>query len=189
MKRNFTIGLTRFWWIPLFTGIILLGFGIWCLASPSTSIPVMAYIFSAGMLVAGCFDLGYGVSNTRANLNWGWILFLGLLEICCGVWLLCLPEAVLSVAFIYAVGIWMIVAAIGSLCEACFMSSFFGWGVLWMVILLLATIFLATIFITNPILGEITAWLWLSISLMIYGIYRIGLAFSLRSLNRNFSKF
>ena len=184
MKRDFRIGITRYWWIPLITGLILLGFGIWCFWSPTTSIPVMAYIFAIGMLVAGCFDIGFGLANTRVHLNWGWSLFLGLLEICSGVWLLCLPEAVLSVAFIYAIGIWMLVVSISSLCEACFMSTFFGWAVVWMVLVLLIVIFLSIIFLTNPILGGVIAWVWLGISLICYGIYRIGLAFSLRNLNK-----
>ena len=33
-KRMFNGGLTRFWWIPLVTGVLSLAIGIWCLCGP-----------------------------------------------------------------------------------------------------------------------------------------------------------
>ena len=53
-----------------------------------------------------------------------------------------------------------------------------------MVIVLLATIFLATIFIYNPLVGGVVAWIWLGISLICYGVYRIALACSLLTINK-----
>lgn len=185
MKRNFTIGLTRYWWVPLITGLICIGFGVWCFVEPSVSLPVMAYIFCAGLLVAGLLDLYFAIFNRSANLNWGWSLALGLLEIACGVWLFCMPEPVLTVAFIYAIGIWMIVAALTSVSESLYMASLAGvWWTLFYVLVLIATVVLATIFICNPIMGVEVGWLWLGLSLLFFGIYRICLSGTLYKINR-----
>lgn len=182
--RNLTVGLTRLWWIPLLTGLIFVAFGIWCFVNPATSIEVMAYLFCIGIILAGILDISFAGFNRSANLNWGWSLALGILEIVVGVWLFFLPAPTLAVAFVFAVGIWMIIAAINAICEALFMSPFIGgWGVFFMVILLIATLVLASWFVINPILGGVAVWLYLGLSLLAFGIYRIALAFSLRAIN------
>lgn len=174
----------RIWWVPMITGLIAIGFGVWCFLSPVTSLPVFAYIFCAGMLLAGCLNISYSFMNTRVNTNWGWSLALGLLEIVCGVWLLCLPESLLTVAFVYAMGIWMIVAAINSIGEAAYFSRYsLGWTI-WMVLLLIATVFFCLFFIASPLFGEIAGWVWIGVSLELFGIWRIALALKLKSLNR-----
>ena len=71
-KRIFTTGLTRYWWIPLVTGLIFVAFGIWCFVNPASSIEVMAYCFCAGMLAAGVLDISFSIANRRVNPNWGW---------------------------------------------------------------------------------------------------------------------
>lgn len=182
--RNLTVGLTRWWWIPLITGIIYVAFGIWCFVNPVLSIEVMAYIFCAGIILAGVLDIGYALANSSVNLNWGWSLALGLLELFCGIWLCTLPAGTLAMAFIFAVGFWIIIASIMAISEATVMSRFIGgWGVFWMVLLLIATIALACIFLFNPIMGGVAVWLYLGISLITFGVYRICLAFSLKSIN------
>lgn len=184
MIRNLTIGITRLWWVPLITGLLFIAFGIWCFVNPAASIETMAYIFCIGMICAGVLDISYSAVNYNAHLNWGWSLAMGLLEIVVGAWLFALPAATLATAFIFAIGIWMIIAAINSICEACFLSAFVGgWGVVWMVLLLFATLILATLFIFNPIMGGVAVWLYLGISLLTYGIYRLTLAFSMKRIN------
>lgn len=85
-------GITRYWWIPMLTGVIALGLGIWCLCSPVTSVPVMAYIFAALICIAGIFNLAFAAFNHRIAPNWGWSLALGLLDLVAGIWMLTLPE-------------------------------------------------------------------------------------------------
>ena len=184
-KRIFTTGLTRYWWIPLVTGLIFVAFGIWCFVNPASSIEVMAYCFCAGMLAAGVLDISFSIANRRVNPNWGRRLAMGLLEIALGVWLICLPGPVLAASFVYAVGIWMIVVAINSVCEAAVMSRYIGGAIVLMILALIATIVLACIFIVNPLLGGVTVWLWLGFSLLAFGIYQITMAFNLKTINRS----
>ncbi len=178
-------GIARFWWIPLLTGLFCLGFGIWCLFSPSTSLPVFAYLFAAGFCVAGIFNMIYAVLASPVMSNWGWALALGLLEIIGGIWMFTLPEAALVSTFIFIVGVLILVAAINSIVEAFMLSSFSGMWLVWTVLMLICTIIFAILFLSSPIGGGIAVWLWLGISLIAFGVYRISLAFMIKSLSRD----
>ena len=58
-----------------------------------------------------------------------------------------------------------------------------GWAV-FMILMLIAAVVFAVIFLTNPIAGGVAVWLWLGISLCAFGVYRIILAIALRRVNR-----
>lgn len=177
-------GLTRFWWAPMVTGIIAIGLGVWCLCSPATSIPVLAYVFAALICVAGGFNLGYGIINRRIAHNWGWSLALGLLDLVAGIWLFTLPEAELATTFIIVVGIWLICITINAFCETFMFSSGSPLWTTFSLILLLITIWFAFILISNPVSMAVAGWLYLGISLIAYGVFRVSVAGKIRSINR-----
>lgn len=177
-------GVTKYWWIPLITGLMAIGIGVWCLCSPSTSLPVLAYTFAVIFCIAGFFNTIFSLINRKLHPGWGWSLALGLMEIGVGVWLLCLPVPQLTVTFIYAVGIYLLFAAINAICEICSVyTGVFSW-VGWLVALLLVTILFAFIFLAGPVMGGVTVWLWIGISFIFFGCYRISLSFVIRKINR-----
>lgn len=176
--------LTRIWWIPLATGLLCLGFGIWCLCSPVASMEILAYLFAAGFILAGVFNLTFAGINASIYSGWGWSLSLGLLELIGGIWLFLVPEPVLLSTFVIVTGVMILVGAINSIAESCTLARYSGWWMVWAIIMLLATIFCAVIFLTNPIAGGVIVWLWLGISLICFGISRISLAFMLKSINK-----
>lgn len=183
MNNNYNFGAIRhLWWFPMLTGLICLGLGIWTLCEPSTSIPVLGYIFAGCLCAAGVIELIFSVGMSRHNTHWGWSLVLGLLDIGAGVWLFCLPVAAMTTAFIYIAGIWLLVVAIQSLAEATAMAAFSPIWLIWMILMLFAVIVLVSIFLFNPIAGFETVWLWLGISLIMYGVYRISIAARLRQM-------
>ena len=181
---EFRVTVNRYWWIPLFTGLLCIALGVWSFCSPLTSLPVFAVFFSCILVVAGIMNLSYAISNRRRNNNWGWSLAMSILELVCGVWLYFLPLPVLTTVFVYAVGFWLIFAAINSVCEA-FTLSRHGWGwTILNIVLLAATIVFSFWFVTDPIMGLEAGWLWIGISFITFGCYRIGLAFMLKSINK-----
>ena len=185
MSRKSTTGIiTQYWWIPLITGLVAIGLGIWCLCDPSCSLPVLAYTFAAIMVIAGCMNFSFAITSSRYYSGWGWSIALGILELICGVWLWCLPAPILTVAFMYIIGIWILVVAINGISEACVLSTISPAWVIWMVLLLLATIAFAIVFISNPVLSGITEWIWLGISLITYGVYRICFAANMKTLGK-----
>ena len=177
-------GITRYWWIPLITGLLAIGIGIWCLCSPESSLPVLAYTMAILFCCAGVFNSCFAIANKGFTPGWGWALALGLIELCLGIWLLCQPVPVLTVTFIYAVGIYLIFAAINAICELFSVySGSFSW-IGWLVAMLLIVILFSFIFLAGPIGGGIAVWLWIGISFVFFGCYRILLSMAIRSINK-----
>lgn len=185
MKSTFPFGIIRLWWIPLITGILSIALGIWTFLCPAESLPTLAIVFAACIGAAGLLNLAYVMSSSMRGANWGWGLAIGLLEIVASVWLFCLPTPVLTAAFIYIVGAWILVVAIVSLCEAGTLGGHSEAGqIIWMILLLAGTFLFAFLFLSNPISGATAVWLWLGLSLITFGGYRIALAFKVHRLNK-----
>lgn len=185
MKTDFTFkgGVTKYWWIPLITGLLSIFIGIWCLCSPVDSMETLAYVFAALIVAAGIFNLCFAFANTKLFPGWGWGLGLGILELICGIWMLSLPLPVLTVVFIYVVGIYLIFAAINGICASCtiygFSRDWFG----WIMAFLLITLLFAIIFMAGPVAGGIAVWLYIGISFITFGIYRLILSAQIRKIN------
>ncbi len=182
--ENLKGGLTRIWWVPMVTGLIAIGLGIWCLCSPVTSVPVLAYLFAALICLAGVFNIGYAFINRRIAHNWGWSLALGLLDLVAGIWLFTLPEAELATTFVIVLGIWLVCIAINAICETFVLST---GSVLWTicsVILLVLTIWFAFMLLSSPVSMAVAGWMYLGFSLIAFGVFRVTVSGRLRKLNR-----
>lgn len=181
--QNIIGSITRYWWVPLITGILSIAIGIWCFCNPVESLTVLAYFFAACLCASGLLNLFYSLSNLR---GYGWIsmMAIGLLEIICGGWMFFLPAAVLTTVFVYAVGIYLIFVCICSISEACSLMSYSSTWVAWLVGFLLATLVFAVIFLAGPIVGGIAAWLYIGLSFIFFGIYRIILSAQIRKINK-----
>lgn len=182
---KFTIsrGITRIWWIPMITGILSIAIGIWCLCSPESSLEVLALVFAACIAGAGLLNSIFAVSNRRYNPEWGWSLALGIFELIIGIWLFCLPEGSLIATFIYTVGIYLVFVTVTAICATFTMHTTAGDWTGWLVALLLCTLVFAIIFMAGPIAGGIAVWLYIGISFITFGIYRMVLAAKLRRIN------
>lgn len=179
-----SLSFSRYWWIPLISGLLFFVFGIWTLCCPGESLEVLAYAFAIIFTLAGLFYIGFAAAASRWSSDWGWNLAIGILEVILGIWLLTLPAPQLTVAFMFIAGFWLLFAAINSVCESFAASAgSFGWTMA-SVLFLIATIIFAVIFLSNPIVGGIAVWLWLGLSLLCYGVFKIVVAFKLRSLGR-----
>lgn len=177
-------GITRWWWIPLITGVLCTGFGIWSLCSPQTSLPVFAYIFAGCLCAAGLLNIAYACFTSTFGANWGWSLALGILDIVAGVWMFAMPAGELELTFLIVIGIWLLAAAINSVAESCMLSAVSPAWIAMMIVLLIVTLIFAVIFLSNPIVGGVAAWLWLGLSLTLFGVYRIILSFKIKAINK-----
>ena len=186
MKENITLmgGLRRLLWLPIVTGIISIVLGVWCLCSPVESMELFAYIFAGCLCVAGVLNLCLALGNKSVGFSWGWALAMGILELICGIWLLALPAPVLAASFMFFVGIWIIVAAINSLCESFMLASMSAGWTVFSVLLLIATIIMAVVFLSSPIAGGVFVGMCIGLSLIFFGVYRLVVAASMRRATR-----
>ncbi|MCM1337526.1 MAG: DUF308 domain-containing protein [Candidatus Amulumruptor caecigallinarius] len=180
-------GLTKYWWVPMLTGIFAIVIGIWCLCSPASSIPTLAYVFSILLIIAGVANSCLAITARRTLPTWGWALAMGIIELVCGIWLLTLPMPALTMTFVYAIGIYMLFVVINSICEACVMATYESGFIGWLIAFLLVTLVLTIVFLAGPIAGGVAVWLYIGLSFIFFGIYRLMLACKIRRINRQIS--
>lgn len=95
-----------------------------------------------------------------------------------------MPVAEMSTVFIFVAGIWLMCVAVNGMCEAIVMSSYSRSWLVWMILDLIAVIILAVVFLSQPLVGAVTVWLWLGISLICFGIFHLMLSATIRRINR-----
>ncbi len=183
LRNRILAGITRYWWLPLVTGLVCIGLGLWAILSPSTSLPIMAMAFAIGLLVLGFFDGVWGISTSKHNPSWGWDLCFAVIDIIGGIWMLTLTPAMMTMAFLYIIGIWLIFAAFNGIGQIFSVSMFNPVASIFAGILLAFTLFLGFWLIFNPIGLSVTAWIWLGIGLLCYGCYRIAFAFRIKQIH------
>ncbi|MCH5229020.1 MAG: DUF308 domain-containing protein [Muribaculaceae bacterium] len=179
---------TRFWWIPLLSGLVFIGFGIWCLCNPVSSLTIMPYIFAGGVGAVGIGNLIYGFANVKNNHGWGWSVACGIIEILCSVWLFFLPSNLLTQAFIFCVGLYLIFVSINAISESFVMYSYSVFWSLWIFMLLLVSVVCACFFLAGPIMGNMAVWIYIGISFITYGVARVLLSFKIKKINKDFQE-
>ena len=180
-------GLTKLWWLPLLSGIIFVGLGVWCLCDPGPFLSIMAYIFAGLIGAVGLFNLFYGICNYNTNANWGWAVAGGIVEILFCIFLYFIPDPLLAYVFVYGTGLYIIFMAIYSFFE--YFMALRGSG-FWMAcasLLVLCALAFALIFILGPGAPGLIGWIWIGVSFLSYGVYRIILATRIKALNDAYS--
>ena len=78
----------------------------------------------------------------------------------------------------------MIFAVINAIADAC---TFYGTNnnvAGWLIAVLIISLFFALIYMAGPVANGIAVWIFIGISLVIFGCYRIGVAGIMRRINR-----
>lgn len=185
-KSNFFYGLTRYWWMPLISGLIFIGFGVWCLCDPGASMPIIAYIFAGLIGLVGIINLCYGLASVNSYHGSGWAMAAGIIEILFSIFLFFVPTAILTWVFAYGVGIYIIFMSVYAFCESFMISRYSTMWFWWFILFLLVALVFALIFILGPVGTTMMGWLYIGISFICYGIYRIMLACKIKKINENF---
>lgn len=196
-NSNYSSGIGKLWWLPLLSGIIFIGLGVWCLCAPVPFLNIMAYVFAGVFGAIGIFNLIYGISNFNTNPNWGWSVAGGIVEILFCFFLFFIPESILAYVFVYGIGLYVIFMAIYTFFEYFMVARSNGFMFFWIILFALVAIAFAITFIVGPgaseLVGSVTAplagsvvpavigWLWMGISFLSYGAYRVLLACRLKA--------
>lgn len=198
METSNYYGINKLWWLPLVSGLIFIGLGIWCLCAPTDFLDIMAYVFAGAFGAIGLFSLIYGVCNYNTNPGWGWSVAAGVVEILFCFFLFFIPQPILAYVFVYGIGLYVIFMAIYSFFEYFMVAKSNGFWFFWIIILSMAAVAFAITFIVGPgaseLVGSVTSlagdlapavigWLWIGISFLTYGAYRIILSCRMKALN------
>lgn len=185
MENSYYHGVARLWWLPLITGLIFIGFGVWCLCDPAPSLSILAYIFAGAIGAVGIFNVIYGLCNVSSYHGWGWVVGGGIAEILFSILLFFIPGPVLTWIFIYGVGLYIIFMALYSFFDSFMMAKSSSFWFVWIVLFLLCALAFALIFMLGPGAPGLIGWIWIGISFVCYGAYRIILATRIREYAKN----
>jgi uncharacterized membrane protein HdeD (DUF308 family) len=163
------------WWVPLLFGIISIILGLFFLLRPGVTSVVAAKFIGIYWVVAGVIQLIHMFQDRTA---WGWKLFLGVVSIVAGLFLVFANpiEAILGLgsAIIIVMGVWGIFMGLMLLIGA-FKGNGWGAGILGAL-----AIFLGIILLMSPWSGALALPFVVGIFLIVGGILSLFQAFKLR---------
>jgi uncharacterized membrane protein HdeD (DUF308 family) len=170
--------LAKDWWLLALRGLLGVIFGIIALVMPVATILALVLLFSAYMLVDGCFALYAAVRAMRRRESWGMALLQGIASIATGVIAFLWP-GITVVAFVLLLAAWSIVSGCLMLAAARNIESGYGRG--WLIFGGIISLLYGFLMIIAPFLGAVVLTWWLGAYSLVFGVALIVLAFRLRS--------
>lgn len=188
MKNYFLTGIkqaVKHWWVSLLVGILAIVVGIWVIVTPYSSFAALIILFEVALVLAGVLDVLFAVANRKVLYGWGWNLAAGLLEILLGLTLVAIPMVSVGVIMIYVVGFWILFRSIWSIGASFDLHQvgIRGWG--WLLTLGILMALLSFLFLLSPAFGGIFIVVFVGIAMLVYGLFRIFLAFDLKALYKD----
>lgn len=143
----------QYWYLPLISGLLFIGMGIFTFNHPLASYVTLSFLFSLSFLLSGLSEIVFSISNKNELDNWGWTLTFGLITFIMGILLLIHPEISLTTLPLY-VGFTVLFRAIGSIGYSIELRSYKvqDWGYL-LIVGLLGLLF-SFLLIRNPVFQE-----------------------------------
>lgn len=175
------------WWVSLLVGIVSLAVGIWCFATPLSTFVALTIIFMIAFFVGGISEIIFAISNKAVLKNWGWSLAIGIIDLIFAIILLTNP-VLAPIVFSYLIAFWVFFRAIWGISMALDLKQYKdrNWGSL--LFLSIVGVILALILLIQPMIAGLMAAYVIALSFIFYGIFRIYLAFRLKSLHKNLPK-
>ncbi len=174
------------WWVSLIIGILSLGLGIIFLAKPLDALITLSILFVAGFLVTGLFEIIFAVSNKDSLNGWGWTLASGIIDLLLGILLFSTP-GITPMIMAYFVGFWIMFQSIWAIGMSCELQKIGvkDWG--WLLALAILGIIFSFVFIMSPAFAAEFIVSLAVIAFILYGIFRIYLAFKFKSIKDRYT--
>ncbi|MDU1890232.1 MAG: DUF308 domain-containing protein [Dysgonomonas sp.] len=176
--------VVKYWWVSLLIGLLAIGLGIWCAITPLSTLVALTLVFAAIFFIGGISAIVFALSNKSILKGWGWTLASGVIDLIFGLIIISLPVEAISLVLAYFVGFWVMFQSIWAIGTAMELqrSGIKGWG--WLLALAILGVIMSFIFILSPAFTTgFIIWL-VSLSIIVYGIFRVYLGFKLRSLHK-----
>lgn len=177
------------WWVSLVIGVLALIVGVWSMTTPDVTLVALTYVFIFTFFLTGIFEIIFAVSNKDTLSGWGWTLAGGIIDIVFGILILTLPPIVAAVTLVYFVGFWIIFRCIWMIGESMELKKMNvnGWG--WLLALAILGVLFGITFLISPLFtGAVFIVAFVAVAFIIYGIFRIYMAFRMRSINQDIKK-
>ena len=161
------------WWLILMSGILNIIIGILLLTNPAQTATALAWVLGLYWLIHGIFIL---VAMFLDHSAWGWKLFIGILSIIAGIYVMRFPVAgavVIPAIIVLLLGIQGLIVGIIALVMA-FKGGGWGAGILGAL-----SIFFGIVLILNwASLATVVVFIWVvAILALVGGVIQIVRAF------------
>lgn len=184
IKENL-IYAVKHWWIPLLAGLLFLLAGIMIMFTPVSTYITLSILFSMFLIIAGVLEIVFAVRNKNQISGWGWYLAGGVIDLIIGIYLVINP--VVSMAILpYILAFWLIFRGISIIGYATALKNYgvknWGWYIFFGIVAILCSILI----FWRPEVGALSIVYMVSLSLIFIGIFRIIMAFELRSIGKKY---
>jgi len=180
-KINSTV---KNWWISLLLGILYVALAIFLLYNPLATYITLSILFAVFMFVSGLFEIMFAVNNRNNLSSWGWYLAGGIIDLLIGLLLIAVPGLSMEVLpFILA--FWLMFRGFSGVGTAMDMRRYGtkNWG--WILFIAILAIIFSIAIIWIPAAGALSFVFITAYAFIAFGIFRIVLAFELRSLYKH----
>lgn len=178
-----TAGMARkYWWIMLIRGVLAISLGVMMLAWPKATVHVAIFVFGLYFLLDGIASLVMGFMSGRAGEKWGWLVFVGLLDIAAGIVAFVWPHAT-ALVLLYVIAFWSILVGAMAVFGSFSLKSAGarGWG--WVLFGGIVSLIFGIILLVAPGNG-ILGLIWLvALWAILFGILLILNSFIVRSVS------
>lgn len=171
------------WWVHLLMGVLFIIMGIWIWSTPVSSYLALSVFFSVLMFISGLFELIFAISNAKNIDGWGWYLTAAVIDFIIGIILISYP-GITATILPFFVAFWVMFKGFSAIGVAIEMKQHkvSAWG--WMLFFGIIAIIFAIMIIDNPLIGGLSIVYLTAFAFFSIGIFRIALAFKLRSLHK-----
>lgn len=179
--KNSNCRIAKNWWLSILIGLLAIALGILFIAKPINSMLTLALLFAWGFILSGVLETVFSITNRKVLNGWGWNLVSGLIDLFIGIVLLSIPGLTV-ILMIYLLGFWIMFRSIWSIGSSIEIqrAGMKGWG--WLLAASILGVIFSIIFITSPAFGGTFIVSLAAISFIIYGIFRIYLGITLKSI-------
>jgi uncharacterized membrane protein HdeD (DUF308 family) len=170
--------ITRYWWLFLPLGLVLIAFGLLVFTYLGTSYGNLAPYFVIAFLVNGVAETGFALANHHTIHGWGWHLAGGIFDLLAAAVLFFTP-VLAAVSLPFFSGFWLLFRSI-SIAGRCFDLPVIWQEKLWMALLGTAGLVFSFLILYNPIAGRDGITLWTGCALLSIGLFYLFFGIHLR---------
>lgn len=165
------------WWTLVVRGVAAIGFGIFTLIAPRTSLLAIVFVFGAYALIDGIVHMMSAWRNNRSER--GWLLFEGLVSIAVGVVAFAWTELT-ALWLLMLIGAWAVLTGIAKIAAAYRLRRELEGEWLLATSGVLSIVFGVVLFVAPG--AGLVALLWIiGVYAVVFGFMLIGLGLRLRS--------
>lgn len=175
--------LSKYNWMSLVTGLLLIAAAIYMFADPATPLVVLGYVFSFAVLLGGVFEV-VRYFGTPKQARTGWDLVDGILTVVAGLILLSASAGAQATYIPTIVGVWLIMWALIRLMTAQAMKYLSYAAGRHLQFSAIGTLILGLLVLLFPMIFGVAAVWMAALGLLVTGLVFVGDFFVSRRIKR-----